>query len=146
MQRLDEHDRLRRRYLEPLAAPHIFAGKLVIDPHHIIARFFESRPVLLRHPRRLLLLFGSLHPSDVVVVPFAAERAGIVRLFYFLSFIENIALVHHKDIVTFFAGKSRAWSTSGELPQVGKTEYPRVVSVGEMKIEGIASDDRDVAE
>jgi len=71
----DEYDRLRRGYLESLAAAHILACKHVVDPHHIVARFLESCPVVVTDVPRSILLLGSLHPADVVIIPLAAERA-----------------------------------------------------------------------
>lgn len=71
----NEHDRLRRGYLEPFAATHILARKHVVDTDHIVARFLKSRSVVLVQAPRSVFLLGSLHPPDIVIIPFAAERA-----------------------------------------------------------------------
>ena len=90
----NKDDRLRRRDLEPLAAPHVAAGKHIVNPHHVIARFIELRPLLLVQVPRPTLLLGALYPANVVIVPFAAMWARVIRLLGLLLFVENIPFVH----------------------------------------------------
>ena len=73
--RSNKHDRLRRRDLEPLAATHVAAGKHVVNPYHIVARFIEHRPVVLVHVFRRLLPLGPFYPAYIVIISFTAMWA-----------------------------------------------------------------------
>ncbi len=44
---------------------------------------------------RSVLLFRTLHPTNIVIIPLAAVRAGKTGLLDLLLLIENISFVHY---------------------------------------------------
>ena len=76
------------------------------------------------HLSRNVPLLHSLKPAYVVIVSFAAERAGIIRLFDLLPLVENVAFLHHGDIVAFSRGSQplMIWSTSSQTLKFSQRE------------------------
>ena len=91
---LDEHHRLRRRYLEASATTHVLAREHIVDTNHIVARLLELGSFVLIDVARSVLLFRPLHPAHVIVVPLPAMRTGKARGFCLLFLVENISFVH----------------------------------------------------
>src|SRR5690606_2134527 len=92
---LNKNYRLRGRDLEALAAAHVLAHQLVVDPDHVVAGFLNAHTVLLAEVARGIFLFGPLHPADVVIVALPAKGTRIVGLLDLLLLIEDISLVHY---------------------------------------------------
>ena len=93
---------LRTRNIESFPATHIFTDQNIVDPHHIILRFGKTGSIVLGEMPGNLFLFSPLHPANIIIIALSAEGAGIVLLFYFLPFIENIPFVHKISKCLFF--------------------------------------------
>ena len=118
----NEHNRLRRRYLETFSAPHIFAHQLIVDADHVVARLLELCTFKLAQIARRIAFFCSFDPANVVIVSLAARRARVVRLLCLLSLIKNIAFMHNANIVALLPSH---WSTVIWLSFFGTLEFSR---------------------
>src|SRR5207249_2174625 len=92
--RLDKNDRLRRWYLETLAAADVTTRKHIVDAHHIVTGIIKSRTILFVQMTRRLLLFCPLYPANIVFVSLTTKRARERCLLCFLTLIEDVPFVH----------------------------------------------------
>jgi hypothetical protein len=90
---LDKDDRLRVWNVEALAT--ISARKLVVNPHHVVARFGKAGAILFVRPTRQVLLLRPRQPAHFIVCALAAVWATEARTLRFLSFVKEISLVHN---------------------------------------------------
>jgi hypothetical protein len=135
--RSDKHDGLRGRYVKASPAADILAHQHIVDTNHVIAGILKSGEIMLVKMSRRLALFGTRHPSNIVVVTFAAKRAAVIGGLGFLPFIKDIFFVQHRS-----STKKKSSRFARNLSQILKTENPRVVTVGELKIQRVPADHR----
>lgn len=98
---LDKNDRLGRRYLKPLSAPHVFAHQHIVNPDHVIFRLLILSPIVVVIKTRGVFLFGPFQPPNFVVRTLTAVRARVVRGLYFLLFVEYVAFLHIASILAY---------------------------------------------
>lgn len=109
---LDKNDRLRRRYLKPLAATYVAAHQHIVHANHVVAGFGKLGPILLVAGVDVLFL-GPLEPANIVIGPLAAMRARKARLFDLLPLIKYIAFVHSPSL-------AEIWPPTTRIKQIRK--------------------------
>ena len=135
---LDKNDRLGTGNIKAAAAA--FAGKHVVNAHHVVARFLVSQAVLLICAARRSLLLRSFQPTNVILGSGATVWATVSRLFRFLLFVKKILFVHISLQCGVFSRQSSYLSFT-QITQVTKTVNPCLVAIAPTKVERVAAND-----
>jgi hypothetical protein len=96
---LYKDDSLIIRDFKTAPTPRIRAGEVVVDPHHIVARFGEFRAIVIGGPGRDILLLRASQPTDLKLSRLSALWTSISDPLCLRRLRVKVSLIHYLSVI-----------------------------------------------